>query len=155
MKRGSFVLIIRTSLSDSNNRIIGTLNLYDKDRRESFSITESVRKHSDDFYNIKIGIFTILFKILKRLSEEKVKNFCEKIHLIESKEENLKKEAELNEYIKIISPIDSHGAYKKGDIFKVIFKSDSLKTKGYVKVDKIPNPILHQEYMVLRNYKGE
>lgn len=111
------------------------------------------------------------------MSEEKAKNFCEKIHLVEPKEtktiqeanettgtamktittrfKEIKKEAELNEYIKIIDPIESHGAYKKGDVFKVIFKSDSSKTKGYVKVDKIPNPILHQEYIVLKNHKGE
>ena len=80
MKRGSFILTIRSSDTNSN-KTIATLTLFNKETRESFYyILENQLEENILMifpYNWKIGIFTSLFKlkIKKILLEEVQKDF--------------------------------------------------------------------------------
>lgn len=68
----------------------------------------------------------------------------------------VKRKAEVGEYIKIVAPKNSFGDYTNGDIFKVKQKSDDGVTVEYYGKDKNGDEkctfMFHSEYVVLENY---
>lgn len=90
--------------------------------------------HADDTYSFEIGAKLAL----ERLFSETVRE--------------VKRHAEVGEYIKIVNPIAARG-YKKGDIMKV---EDTTQHRMYVMCGETGNfCIKHDEYVVLENYKPE
>ena len=66
----------------------------------------------------------------------------------------VKREAKVGEYIKIVKPFMSNSAYKRGDILKVIgVEAETIGTISNVRVKEFSYPIvLLNEYVVLENY---
>ena len=94
--------------------------------------------HADDTYNFEIGAKLAL----ERLFPETVRE--------------VKRYAEVGEYIKITNPIGAIGKYKKGDILRV--KEAFPPTKDTIQCVKCYGAnivIRYDEYVVLENYKPE
>lgn len=104
-----------------------------------------VSKCSNEEFDIEKGIMMCLCK-KHGYTYEDIKKFLENTEYKEVKE--MKCKATVGDYIKIVSPMDSVGHYKKGDILKVINSVGVVVACEGVRI-----LISDSEYVVLKGYK--